>query len=318
MSMSVGLIAKVLTDKGVLKTVLIIYAFLISGITIAQSNNSLFFKPSDTLDVSRKNAVIITEASLASLSIIGLNALWYSDFERSNLHSTNDNSEWFKMDKLGHSFTAYQLGRFGSQALHWSGVSKKNQLIYGATLGFSFLTAVEVLDGFSEEWGFSWGDFTANAAGAGLFIGQELLWEEQRVQLKYSFNQSPYANQNTDKLGNGVFEEFIKDYNGQTYWLSANLHSFFKDSKLPKWLNLAVGYGVDGLLYGTNQLQNINFPNQDRTKQFYLSLDMDLTKIKTDSTFFKQLFNIINVIKVPFPTLEINSRGKLKGHLIYF
>lgn len=284
----------------------------------AQTKTASFFKPSDTLHTKRRKSVIITEASLASLSIIGLNTLWYSDYKRSKFHTTNDNSEWFKMDKLGHSFTAYQLGRFGAQTLNWSGVSKKNQLIYGATLGFSFLTAVEILDGFSSEWGFSWGDFTANAAGTGLFIGQELLWDEQRLQLKYSFSQSPYANQNPNKLGNGLLEEILKDYNGQTYWLSANLQSFYKDSKIPKWLNLAVGYGVDGLLYGNENLQNVSFPNQKRTKQFYLSLDMDLTKIKTNSVFFKQFFNIINVIKIPFPTLQINSKGKLKGHLIYF
>ncbi|QXP61925.1 DUF2279 domain-containing protein [Olleya sp. HaHaR_3_96] len=287
-------------------------------VTVAQTNNNSFFKPSDTLNTSRRNAVILTEASVASLSIIGLNALWYSDYERSGLHSTNDNSEWFKMDKLGHSFTAYQLGRFGAQALDWSGVSKEKQLIYGATLGFSFLTAVEVLDGFSEEWGFSWGDFTANAAGAGLYIGQELLWQEQRVQLKYSFNRSGFANQNPNKLGQGLAEELLKDYNGQTYWLSVNLQSFFKESSLPKWLNVAVGYGVDGLLYGNAELQAVHFPNQERSQQFYLSLDVDLTRIKTNSTFLKQVFNVINVIKVPFPTLEINGKGKLNGHLIYF
>ncbi|WP_224742415.1 DUF2279 domain-containing protein [Olleya marilimosa] len=292
--------------------------FLTSILALGQIDDDVFFKPSDTLNTKRKQGVIITQTSLATLSIVGLNTLWYSDYERSKFHTTNDNSEWFKMDKLGHSFSAYQLGKFGAQTLNWSGVSKKNQLLYGATLGFSFLTAVEVLDGFSEEWGFSWGDFSANAAGAGLYIGQQLLWDEQRIQLKYSFNQSSYANQNPNKLGAGLLEEMIKDYNGQTYWLSANIHSFFKDSKLPKWLNVAVGYGVDGLLYGNASLQNINFPNQKRSRQFYLSLDMDLTKINTNSTFLKQVFNLINVVKIPFPTLQLNENGKLKGHLLYF
>ena len=79
-----------------------------------------------------------------------------------------------------------------------------------------------------------------------------------------------------------------------------------------------MGYGVDGLLYGNASLQNINFPNQNRSRQFYLSLDMDLTKINTNSTFLKQVFNLINVVKIPFPTLQLNENGKLKGHLLYF
>ncbi len=296
---------------------LIFIIFCVSSV-FSQTEQNSFFSPSDTLNIKRRNAVVLTETTLGGITLLGLNQLWYADYERSKFHTINDNSEWYQMDKLGHTFTAYHLGRFGAQTLNWAGVSKKNQLIYGGSLGFMFLTGVEVLDGFSEEWGFSWGDFAANAAGSGLFIGQELLWEEQRISLKYSFNRTRFASKNPNKLGNGILEEILKDYNGQTYWLSANLHSFFKESKLPKWLNVAVGYGVDGLLYGESNLQHLNFPNQKRSRQFYLSLDVDLTKIETKSEFLKQLFNVFNVVKIPFPTLEINGNGKLVGHFVYF
>lgn len=296
---------------------LIFTVFFINSV-FGQTEQNSFFTPSDTLNIKRRNAVILTETTSGGITLLGLNQLWYEDYERSKFHTINDNSEWYQMDKLGHTFTAYHLGRFGAQTLNWAGVSKKNQLIYGGSLGFMFLTGVEVLDGFSEEWGFSWGDFAANAAGSGLFIGQELLWEEQRISLKYSFNRTRFASKNPNKLGNGILEEILKDYNGQTYWLSANLHSFFKESKLPKWLNVAVGYGVDGLLYGESNLQQLNFPNQKRSRQFYLSLDVDLTKIETKSEFLKQLFNVFNVVKIPFPTLEINGNGKLVGHFVYF
>lgn len=296
---------------------LIFIIFCVSSV-LSQTEQNSFFTPSDTLNIKRRNAVVLTETTLGGITLLGLNQLWYADYERSKFHTINDNSEWYQMDKLGHTFTAYHLGRFGAQTLNWAGVSKKNQLIYGGSLGFMFLTGVEVLDGFSEEWGFSWGDFAANAAGSGLFIGQELLWEEQRISLKYSFNRTRFASQNSNKLGNGILEEILKDYNGQTYWLSANLHSFFKESKLPKWLNVAVGYGIDGLLYGESNLQQLNFPNQKRSRQFYLSLDVDLTKIETKSEFLKQVFNVFNVVKIPFPTLEINGNGKLVGHFVYF
>ncbi|UAB76707.1 DUF2279 domain-containing protein [Mesoflavibacter sp. SCSIO 43206] len=296
---------------------LIFIIFCVSSV-LSQTEQNSFFTPSDTLNIKRRNAVVLTETTLGGITLLGLNQLWYADYERSKFHTINDNSEWYQMDKLGHIFTAYHLGRFGAQTLNWAGVSKKNQLIYGGSLGFMFLTGVEVLDGFSEEWGFSWGDFAANAAGSGLFIGQELLWEEQRISLKYSFNRTRFASKNPNKLGNGILEEILKDYNGQTYWLSANLHSFFKESKLPKWLNVAVGYGVDGLLYGESNLQQLNFPNQKRSRQFYLSLDVDLTKIETKSEFLKQVFNVFNVVKIPFPTLEINGNGKLVGHFVYF
>lgn len=299
-----------------LKQILIV--FLITATSFSQSKFESFLTPSDTLNISRRNSVIITESALGSLTLIGLNQLWYKDYPQSSFHTINDNDEWLQMDKLGHMFTSYQLGRVGASILNWSGVGKKNQLIYGATLGFAFLTTVEIFDGFSEEWGFSWGDMLANASGTGLYIGQELLWKEQRLTLKYSFHQTEYAPQNPDKLGDGFMEELLKDYNGQTYWLSANLYSFFKESKIPKWLNIAIGYGAEGMVTGNNESVNNLFINQNRKRQLFLSLDVDLTKFDTNSHVLKTLFDVFNLIKVPFPTLEFTQENGIKLHAIYF
>lgn len=222
------------------------------------------------------------------------------------------------MDKFGHVFSSYQMGKIGADALKWSGESQTNQLVYGAGLGFAFLTAVEVLDGFSQEWGFSWGDMAANASGTGLFVGQELLWNEQRIKLKFSFHRTDFASLRPEKLGDGFFEEILKDYNGQTYWLSANVHSFFKESKVPKWLNIAFGYGADGMVSGRDEAVEGLDVNFNRKRQFYLSLDADLSKIRTNSHLLKTLFDVFNVVKVPFPTLELDSAGSLKAHFIYF
>ncbi|WP_430412973.1 DUF2279 domain-containing protein [Kordia sp.] len=284
----------------------------------AQLTPPSFWVKSDTLHKPRRNFVAITETSLAAVTLVGLDRIWYADFPRSSFHFINDNDEWLQMDKVGHVFTSYYVGDIGTKVLRWSGVSKKNQLIYGATLGFGFLTAVEVMDGFSAEWGASFGDILANGLGTGLYVGQELLWEEQRVKLKYSFHQTRFAEIRPNKLGDGLLEEVLKDYNGQTYWLSANVYSFFKQSKIPKWFNVAFGYGAEGLIAGTTQTQREILPNQQRYRQFYLSIDIDLTKIQTKSKFLNSVFSVINFIKIPAPALEINSLGKATFHPIYF
>ena len=289
-----------------------------ANISFSQSKLNQFLKPSDTLNTSRRNAVIITEASMATLTLVGLNQLWYADYPKSKFHTLNDNNQWLQMDKLGHVFSAYQLGRLGANTLHWSGVSKQDQLIYGSTIGVAFLTVVEVFDGYSEEWGFSWGDMAANVTGAGLYVGQELLWKEQRFTIKYSFHRTDYAPQNPEVLGNGFSEEFLKDYNGQTYWLSLNLHAFFKESKIPSWLNVALGYGAEGMISGSNTNDNDVVQKQNPYRQFYLSLDLDLTRIKTNSHVLRTIFDVFNVIKVPFPALEFNDKNGIKFHGIYF
>lgn len=275
-----------------------------------------FYKKSDTLNKKRKNAIIVTESVMAGSALFALNELWYKDYPRSGFHFKNDNNDWKQMDKMGHLMTSYYVGKVGMEVLDWAGISKKNQLIYGATYGFAFLTAVEVLDGFSKEWGASSGDIIANVAGSGLLIGQELLWNEQRITLKYSFHQTKYAKQRPNTLGENYIQQALKDYNGQTYWLSANIWSFNKKSKFPKWLNVAFGYGAEGMLYGNSNTANSIL--QDPYRQFYLSLDVDLSKIKTNSEFLKTIFSVVNFIKIPAPALEINTKGSIKFHYLYF
>lgn len=286
---------------------------------MAQSGIESFLKPSDTLNNKRQKAVFVSEAAFYAISLVGLNQLWYADYPKSNFHFVNDNQEWLQIDKAGHVFSSYHLGRLGSEMLQWSGASPKKQLIYGAGLGFTFLTAVEVLDGFSSEWGASTGDVIANATGTALYISQELLWKEQRITPKFSFHTTRFANYRPEVLGRSFSEQILKDYNGQTYWLSANLKSFFKGSKIPKILNIAIGYGADGMLVGKGENSVINLDvNQPKSRQFYLSLDLDLTKIETKSHFLKTFFSVFSVLKIPAPTLEYSANEGLRAYALYF
>lgn len=286
---------------------------------LSQSSFENYLTPSDTLNISRRNTVIVSESVLAGATLAGLNTAWYADYPKSDFHFINDNGQWLQMDKAGHVYASYHIGRFGSELLGWSGVSRKDRLIYGATLGFVFLTAVEVFDGYSSQWGASAGDVAANAAGTALYVSQELLWREQRITPKFSFHTTPYASARPDVLGSSVNEQILKDYNGQTYWLSVNVHSFFRDSKIPEWLNLAFGYGAEGMITGEDKFVNTVFlPESERFRQFYLSFDVDLTRIKTKSHVLKTVFSIFNTVKIPAPTLEVNGKGTIKFYPIYF
>lgn len=266
--------------------------------------------------------MVSSEAALYSASIIGLNELWYKDYPRSAFHFFDDSNEWLLMDKAGHVTTSYYVGRIGIGFMKWTGVSRKKAIWYGGMLGSLYQTSIEVLDGYSAEWGFSLPDFAANTAGSLLCIGQELAWDEQRMVLKYSFTQSDYSRYRPEILGENFQENFLKDYNGQTYWLSVNPYSFMsRESRFPKWLNVAIGYGADGMIGG-----DFNPPYMDafgtqvyfeRYRQFYLSLDVDLTRIKTKSKFLKTVFYAIGFIKIPAPALEFNKYG-VKGSWMGF
>lgn len=303
-----------------LKEYLFLSVLFISGFqSFSQNKIESFLTPSDTLNKKRQNAVIVTETALASVTLLGLNQLWYADYPRSKFHFINDNNEWLQMDKVGHMYSSYHLGRFGAEMLNWSGADQKTQLIYGAGLGFAFLTAVEVLDGYSSEWGASSGDVIANATGTALYVSQELLWKEQRIIPKFSFHTTKYADIRPDALGKSLNEQILKDYNGQTYWLSVNLHSFAKETKIPKWFNVAFGYGAEGMFSGNVRDQNLNFAeNPERYRKFFLSFDVNLAKIDTKSHFLKTVFSVFNTIKIPAPTLEYSANKGFKAYALYF
>ncbi|WP_333601331.1 DUF2279 domain-containing protein [Flavobacterium sp.] len=297
----------------------IIVLLFFTSFVLAQNSIEHFLIPSDTLNKSRLKTVVISESVIGAATLVGLNQVWYADYPRSNFHFINDNAEWLQMDKMGHVFSSYHLGSFGANALKWSGASRKSQLIYGSTLGLAFMTTVEVFDGYSANWGASTGDVLANVSGTALYVSQELAWKEQRIVPKFSFHTTPYASARPEVLGSSLQEQILKDYNGQTYWLSANIYSFAKSSKIPKWLNVAVGYGAEGMITGNDAFVNTIFlPESKRYRQFYLSLDVDLTKIETKSHFVKTILTIFNSIKIPAPTFEIKGNGGSKMHLIYF
>lgn len=285
---------------------------------------NIYAAPADSLDFDIRKKIVIGGNVVAYTGMMsGLYFLWYADYPMSEFHWFNDNQEWLQMDKVGHSFTCYMEGVAGIKMMKWAGYSDKQAAIIGGSYGFFIQSGVEVLDGFSDGWGASWGDVAANGFGAGLAISQQLLWNDQRIWMKFSYTPSSYASYRPNALGSNFPERLIKDYNAQTQWLSANIKSFAPNSKFPKWLNIAVGYGADGMYGGYNNIfesggVSYDFSATPRSRQFYLAPDIDLTKIKTNNKLVRAGLVILNVIKVPLPAIEYHTTEGFKGHLIQF
>ncbi len=261
-------------------------------------------------------------------SMTALYQIWYRDYPQTGFHFFNDNHEWQQVDKVGHAYSAYVASRASMEMWRWAGLKRSQRIWIGGMSGAFYQTVIETLDGFSAEWGWSWGDFAANVFGSGLLVSQELAWDEQRISFKFSTTHRKYPAGELRDRGNQLFgkslgERVFKDYNAQTLWLSANLRSFLKGSELPGWLNIAVGYGADGMYggEGNSWVDGIGVahsrPDIPRYRQFYLSPDIDLTRIKTKSKPLKVMLFVLNSFKFPAPALEL-SQGKLKGHWLYF
>jgi len=270
----------------------------------------------------RLNGVIITEAAITTAVTIGLHYLWYKKFPKSKFHLFNDNAEWMLMDKIGHAATAYNVSAIQYDAMRWSGVSNKNAAWAGGLTALGLQTIVEIFDGYNSQWGFSKGDMVANIAGSALFVAQQLAWGEQRARLKFSFHKTIFANYNPKELGANKWQRWLKDYNGQTYWLSINPASFMKsNTSFPQWLNASVGIGADGMIgarANPSKIGDVEIPQFKRQRRFMFSVDADLKRIDNKNMDPRVLLTLPNIMKVPAPTLEFKKGEKVKYHWLYY
>ncbi len=269
---------------------------------------------SDSSGVNQKRfqPVVISAGAAYAGSLVALSNLWYSDFERSEFHFFNDLAEWKQLDKAGHFFSAYFLSHGTSRTLGWCNVPARKADLAGAVTGFLLLAPIELLDGYSAAYGASSGDLLANAGGAAFFLGQERLWNEQRLLPKFSFSTTRYAALRPEVLGKGTLGEIVKDYNGQTFWISADMDKFMP---FPEWLNLAVGYGAEGMVHARDA--DNRAAGYHARRQFYISLDPDLSAIKSHSKVVKTLLFLAGMIKIPSPTLSL-SGGRVAAHPFFF
>ena len=303
-----------------------------------------FLQPADSLHSGRFWTCLTAGTTIYTGVAIGLYDAWYKGYELVGFHTFDDRGEWLDMDKTGHLFSAYLAANLSFNGARWTGMNRRSATWTAVGVGTLIQSTIEVMDAFSAKWGFSWADVGFNTLGVGLFASQEMLWQEQRIIMKVSSSFPSYSNtpflsedgegssslkiRTQDLYGKSLGERFLKDYNGQTTWASVNIASFLAEKPrwLPSYLNIAVGYGAENLFGGYSntwtdendhffQLSTNDYP---RYRQFYLSFDIDLDRIQTNSRFLKTLLHIVNWIKIPSPTLELNTRGQLKFHPIYW
>ncbi len=100
-----------------MKLWILVFCFCFTALVAAQ------IQVQDTInsvDTKRFRTVVCTEAAVASVTLVGLNKLWYSGYPRSKFHFINDNNAWLQMDKMGHFSSAYYMGSLGASTMQWA------------------------------------------------------------------------------------------------------------------------------------------------------------------------------------------------------
>lgn len=272
----------------------------------------------DSIQQARKRLKPLLIGSTAGYGALqlGLYHAWYAQQPQSSFHFFNDNRQWMGVDKMGHAYSSFQLSRLSAEALQWSGLPAAKAHLYGSLSGFLLMAPIELMDGFATGYGASWGDLAANGLGSLLYGAQHFWWQESRIKPKFSFHPTPFARERPSLLGDSYATQLLKDYNGQTYWLSVDVKRFLPaQSRYPGWLNLAIGFGTRGMVYAK--------PEQSReagyqpTPQLYLSPDINLNHFKSNKKLLRLLLFVLDGIHLPAPALEFN-KNRIRLHPVYF
>lgn len=300
-----------------MRTILLSLIFVcVSSFLFSQHS---FFQEAERLSKGRLIGTSVGIGSFWSGSMIGLSQVWYSEVDKEPWHTFDDSRNWLQMDKAGHFYISHKITQFCRDKYVWSGVDNKTSTWIGAGISIGYQTTFEFFDAYSAEWGFSWSDVAANTLGTLSYSAQSLIWEEERIIPKFSYSPTDYAAIRPEVLGSTFSESLLKDYNGQTYWLSFSPATFFKDINIPKWACISFGYSIDGKLKGDAEVyadasSGTIYQSQ---REFLLSLDIDFSRLPIKRPWLKAVVKQFNYIKIPFPALRL-SGGNLDGSLLYF
>lgn len=219
------------------------------------------------------------------------NNMWWKG-EYSDFH-TNWREDWqssLGADKIGHFYFGYSLTNIYKHGLNWAGFSKEKSLLYSGLFIFTYQTFLEIRDGFSKDYGFSWGDFSANLMGSMYPLLQNKFDILQNFNFKISFQPSERFKQNSHSY-------ITDDYESTYHWLTIDIDDLFPsvDHFIFRFFNVAIGHSVKGLDQSGNGKH-----------EFFIGLDWDLRELPGNNKLFTFLKETLNLYHLPAPTIKIH------------
>ncbi len=167
---------------------------------------------------------IVSGTSLAILGGIYYRwkTAWWNDGS-AGFHIDYNYTYTDNVDKIGHLYGGILFTECFGMGLRWAGLDEESSLLYGALFSTLVYTGVEIKDGYAPTWGFDPLDLAGSAVGAFYPYAQKKIPLLQNFNFKYSYFPSNSTYFNNLKRGNKNNQFFNDDYEGETFWLAANV-----------------------------------------------------------------------------------------------
>jgi hypothetical protein len=284
--------------------------------SLPQTTDSLKTPPSDSSRAGlqrekRLKSLIVTGSSAAVLggTYLYLQKAWWSDSSRS--FHFDDGRDWRyanNLDKVAHVLGGIIASNLYYDAFRWAGMEERKAAWAAFGMSTGIQLAIEVKDGFAQNWGFSVGDVLFGSLGSLMPVLRKNSPFLQNTDLKFSHWKR------SDKyfIGRSIPPQafHIDDYLNQTYWVSTNL-KYITQGKLewmPDWLCLSIGWGIEAESWDRHPV----YRGTGGKPEIYLAPDIDLVRLfKPKRSFWKFTLKQLNYLKFPMPTLQLTQKVKL-------
>jgi hypothetical protein len=247
-------------------------------------------------------ASLVPASGITAIVVLNQQAFWKYATEVP-FHVSNDPPYAMHIDKFSHMYMS-ALGSDGMRASYrLAGLSPGTSAWLGAGLTLLCGTAIELEDarhGDDPQYGFSPGDLAGDIIGASLPVLRNYYPMLERLDVKLSIWPSA-------AYKSGAYKTIADDYESQYYWLSMDLHDW---TPLPKWLNVAVGFGCENLYRDAYA-----HPSADGAPytDLYIAPDINLRGLPIEGSAWRTVADILSYVRIPMPALQVYPRVKVWG-----
>ena len=269
----------------------------------AQTNNDPVVYVQDAPStLTNRRKLIITGLALQQAASMYIEYKWWWE---GNYHPFVIYSDgWFDnyslgVDKCGHFYTSYMYFNALNEIMKWGEFKPKTRLIVSTAIPFVWALSIEIGDGFSN-YNFSQADLLANSLGITYGLLQQRFPYLQNFKFKFSYYPSSYYQKN-----NFNHWSLTNDYDGHIYWLSMDVHNLLPATAKKYWLkylNLSVGYGMEGFAKSNDPA---NYVHDDfKERKFCVGLDWNLSAFAIKNKTLKTTLNIVDFYHFPAPGMR--------------
>ena len=175
------------------------------------------------------------------------------------------------MDKAGHMFTGYLVTDLLAQRILANSNDPAGAEITAGIYAMTYMTGIEVLDGFTKKYGFSTWDLTADAIGVALGVARNVV-PGMREKIDFRIMYTPVSYERPD-VG-PTHMQFIPPYNRTRYIAALKASGFESLRETPlRYLELHAGFDARG--YSSRE-QKLGYP---REQNLYVGIGLNLNEL---------------------------------------